>query len=639
MATGKALVEEPYAGDPHVAPSQCYSGTGRFDEGEVVPTATSRRCCKHGKIPAAMLALAMAVAAASAEAATYEISAPGGVGDVTALTNAFAEVGKSDTTGAQILLSPGVYDLRGTQIGSGGAHWRLDKKMKNGLIAGTGATPGDTILLGGGETDKKRIFHIWSTDASKPTTISNLTITGGYTTSDGGGIYGSTTNYGGNLILSHVIISNNYAKGSNGAGGGGVIHVKAYDCLFADNTCGNQHGGGLLTSADKHGAWNCVFSNNVVLTTSKYGAGYYCTGGGQCVGCKFYGNIGTSGIGAYMSGSGLVSNCVFRGNCPTNAANSNKLGGGLYLSSGECVDCKFFGNAADSGGGVYVASRSAVVRNCLFEGNAQTGWASGAALFVKASSPLALVSNCVFNANVAAKESSRTIISNAELVDCVITNHAVSQGHVVAGCNMTRCLFAYNQSNGNGLHVDVCTVYGTTPVSRTNANCVVAFNKSMGVNSITEGKQIVNCTYYGNYCDSGNYGATIRNCVAWNTLIVGNTTSSIGAMDVRRNFHQGEVHELYLTNCIFSASDIAVDADYLCNCKKVSPFKFRATSDGGEFDFRYSSPAFGAGVWEAWMAESVGARDFAGRPRVKFGAIDVGALECQNVPGFGISLR
>ena len=35
MTTGKALKGKPYAGNPHVAPSQCYGGTSRFDEGEV----------------------------------------------------------------------------------------------------------------------------------------------------------------------------------------------------------------------------------------------------------------------------------------------------------------------------------------------------------------------------------------------------------------------------------------------------------------------------------------------------------------------------------------------------------------------------------------------------------------------------
>ena len=43
MTTGKALNGKPYAGNPHVAPSQRYGGTSRFDEGEVASTATPRR--------------------------------------------------------------------------------------------------------------------------------------------------------------------------------------------------------------------------------------------------------------------------------------------------------------------------------------------------------------------------------------------------------------------------------------------------------------------------------------------------------------------------------------------------------------------------------------------------------------------
>ena len=38
----------------------------------------------------------------------YIIEAPDGVGDVVALTNAFAELNKANTTGAKILLKPGL---------------------------------------------------------------------------------------------------------------------------------------------------------------------------------------------------------------------------------------------------------------------------------------------------------------------------------------------------------------------------------------------------------------------------------------------------------------------------------------------------------------------------------------------------
>ncbi len=39
------------------------------------------------------------------------------------------------------------------------------------------------------------------------------------------------------------------------------------------------------------------------------------------------------------------------------------------------------------------------------------------------------------------------------------------------------------------------------------------------------------------------------------------------------------------------------------------------------------------------MVPVVGATDFAGRPRVKFGSIDAGALECQTFTHFILELR
>ena len=578
-----------------------------------------------------MVVLAGVVGVSALAGTTYNIPSPNDVGNaaaIAALTNAITAINAANSTGTRILLAPGVYDLSGvtTTIGGKvqGAHIYINTTCKNGLIAGMGETPGDTILLGGGETDKKTVMFIWTTNANQPTVVSNLTITGGWRAGDCGGLYGSTH---GGLIMRDCIVSNNYATGL----GAGVLRVKAYNCRFADNTSSSKNGGGFWSDTAGLGAQDCVFSNNV---TSANGGGVYLSGSGSyLVNCKFYDNSGANASGAYIIG--LVSNCVFKGNKPTAAANSNKLGGGLYLSSGECVDCKFFDNAADRGGGMYVASSSAVVRDCVFEGNKQTGWASGAAMFVNASSPLALVSNCVFNANTAAS-SSRTIISNAELVDCVITNHNITEGYILAGCNMTRCLFADNSTTGNGQHLDISTAYNTAAVSRTNVNCIVANNRAMGVNSITDGKKVINCTYYGNYCDSGNYGTTVHGCVCWNSIFTGNTVSGIGAAasDVRRNFLGGEA-QLYLTNCIFSLSDVDVDADYLSNCKKIptAQIKFRETESGGEFDIRASSPAFGAGAWEDWMADALGPLDFARRPRVMFGAIDVGALECQLIPG------
>ena len=520
------------------------------------------------KTSLASVALAV-VSAVSLAGTTYHIQAPGGIGDVVALTNAVTLIDAAATTGTRLLLEPGIYDLAGTSTGAGGAHIRFDKAHTDLLIAGLGATPGDTVLLGGGSADKKRILHVWSTSAKVSATISNLTVTGASTTTDAGGIYGSQY-----LVLRDLVISNNVAKGL----GAGCLRGKAYNCLFANNTATGKDGGGYWSDSADNGAWNCTFTGNV--------------------------------------------------------APSGNAGGGLYCSgaNSEVVGCTFIGNAADRGGGAYVGSSSTSIRNCLFTGNRQTGWASGAALFVNASSPLALVSNCVFNANVASVQSSRTIISNADLVDCVITNHAVPSGYVVAGCNMTRCLFAYNStSTANAQHLDIGTIYGGTPVSRTNVNCIIAYNHSYAAGAITDGKKVVNCTYYGNVCDIGNNGnsAIIHDGVAWNTLLAGNTVGG-NPMDVRRP---------YLTNCVFTASAIAVDADGLSGCKQTPNAKFEPTASGGALDIRHSAAARDAGVLQDWMVPVVGATDFAGRPRVKFSSIDAGALECQTFTHFILGLR
>jgi hypothetical protein len=94
-----------------------------------------------------------------------------------------------------------------------------------------------------------------------------------------------------------------------------------------------------------------------------------------------------------------------------------------------------------------------------------------------------------------------------------------------------------------------------------------------------------------------------------------------------------------MTNCVFSASSVAVDSDGFFNCKIAPNFKFASTADGGEYDIKKPSPAFDAGVVEEWMLPLLGDCDFAKRPRVKYDSIDVGALECQFAPPFAVILR
>ena len=624
---------------------------------------------------AATLGLAFSFSTSFA-ALEFKIPAPNGVGDVVALTNAFATLNRSSeaqAADAKILLSPGVYDLTGiwnTQYSSGAAHLYLNTRCKNALIAGTGDDPGDVILKGSGQVDKKIVLYIWNTSATQPTVVSNLTITGGYRNGDVGGVYGST--YGG-LVLKYVNITNNFATGL----GAGVLRAKMYNCLIADNRSTGKNGCGFWSDTANTGALDCIFSNNTSTAADKFGGGFYSEKeGGFLIRCKFYNNKAAYGAGAYvkngkiddcefydneasvsgggvyvsngsivnckifqgnkaLNGSGagvvgnsIVSNCLFKENGPAIGANSTKLGGGVYLSNSECIDCDFIGNYADGGGAIYVSTQGSLVRNCLFEKNRQSGWAGGAAILVNASSPLALVSNCVFNANVTAHSSQR-IVANAELVDCVITNNHNINGYLLAGCNMNRCYVADNDSWGDGQNLDIGTAYEETRVFRTNINCVIAFNvTSNGTNAITYDKTVLNCTYYSNAVNSG--ARIVRSSAAYNSLLVDNKIGN-SKLDVAGT--------QYLTNCVFSASSIAVDASGLSNCKLLPKFRFHPTADGGEYDIKGVSSVFNAGLLEDWMRPLLGARDFAGRERVKFDAVDIGALECQVFPYTAIILR
>lgn len=568
--------------------------------------------------------------AASLTAKEYIIEAPDGVGDVVALTNAFKKSHYASTA-VKILLKPGVYDLSGIKM-DGSRHLLCYALKATSVIAGLGTTPGDTVLLGGGATDNCRIMDLYGGDV----TVSNLTVTGGYLSgnSDGAGING-----GPNVCYRHLIVSNNYAKGSGGGGAGGCMKGSAYNCIFVDNRTG-KYGAALYVDSNECGAWDCVFSNNVAAS---HGGAFYATSActtGYLQNCEFHCNVGAGGSGAYIGGSACVSNCVFKGNRYDGTAGYATRGGGLYIAKGVCCDSEFVENASDGGGGLYVDSGEALVSKCLFEKNRQTGWGSGAAVFVNAARPLATVSNCVFNFNISTNYSSRTIVSNADLVDCVVTNHYVD-GAVLQNCNLTRCFVADNVSTvGSGVDLDDVKTEDIGKMSRTNVNCVFVGNHLTATTVTTGDKIVINCTYYSNRLDSSNFGAPVSNCRVWNSLFADNIVAGV-KRDMRRFDHQGNVIQRYLTNCVFKTvlSDFDVNADGYHNCKVAPNFKFTLTADGGEYDIKKTSPVFNAGVIEDWMLPLLDGCDFAKRPRIKYDKIDVGALECQFAPPFAVILR
>ena len=398
-----------------------------------------------------------------------EIPAPGGVGNVTALTNALAHI----SSYRNVLLKPGVYDLKDVEMESG-SHLSL-RAGGHGII-GLGDGPEDTVLLGGGSAAGCRILTLTGSSASSIACVSNLTLTGGYTTKDGGAFYGNN--------FAHAldcVISNNYATGTWQAGGGAIRMGFARRCYFADNRTdgANGHHGGAMwcNDATYQGAVDCVFTNN-----------YGCEGGG-------------------LRGSAIVRGCTFVGNAASRTASTGK-GGGVCRAS--VYDCKFIENSGYAGGGL---AMSAVVSNCVFVGNsARTGYteSGGGALWYEGGGTII---DCAFTNNTAPGQGGTVNLYKKEgdvvptrFVNCTFSGsisdysggaimHSGQTEVHVEGCYFTNNL-AKGTANATGCGGAINLTRGYVADSTFECNEVQGSAKKGGaIWCNTPGLCITNCTF------------------------------------------------------------------------------------------------------------------------------------------------
>ena len=552
---------------------------------------------KFAKKSLSIAVVATSVTIPMAVEAAFErtIEAPGGVGDVVALTNALTELNAlaaGSRNNARIWLSEGTYDLSGLYMYSS-HHLRIET-CNGGLLAGLGDRPGATILLGGGEAGAHGVLSIADAGNWGCFTVSNLTVTGGWTAGDGGGIESDPTNKG-NVDYRCLIVSNNYAAGSlSTRGGGGCYNGRAFQCLFENNRTG-QMGGGFIVSGKRarfedegQGAWNCAFTNN----TAANGGGIAIKGG-QCVGCEFYGNSSTGGGGgAYV---GAVSYETYSGNL----TNTTRIVGCQFLrTTGEAVYCDVSGKAVS-------------------------------------------MSNCV----VSAGSGNTGTLRFCDMVDCQVVANT-NAGGIVRNCHMNRCTVRGNAVTSKNLTIDSCDAHG----SHTNVNCLIEANGylSPAYGPVFKNKVFVNCTIVGNDAANSNYGCPIDACALWNCVLWGNKIGST-LRDVRTKIKGGGEYSMALTNCVFVSSDLdaadvgvdgAVTHEGFGGCRQVAKSALKLVDEpNGDYTPKTRSPLYNTGLADDWVVALVGGMDLAGKRRLFGSGLDVGAYESQRFPpGFLLSV-
>ena len=510
-------------------------------------------------------------------------------GNVTALTNALADYTAYDT---KIFLEPGVYDLRGVYANAN-SHLRFDSPYISGkgaqkrYLIGLGEKPGDTILLGGGEAEAHRVIEATGNNYGCAT-ISNMTITGGWTSGDGGGVSGN-----GVVKIYDCIISNNHATGTWAAGGGGAVESTAVtNCIFRGNKVTYESGGGLYTTMANASVVGCTFEDNA---SAKGGAGLW-AGGTQ------------------------VSNCVFRNN-----ASGSGAGGGLYVTGMVSVaKCRFEGNTSKNpGGGLW--ANGATVSDSYFRGN--VGGSKCYDVATDSRDSHTTLERCIL---VGEESRSGLFFENLVFRDSIVSNYFSTSDNVFRTCDMYGCLIVGNKATYSGGGVPVDRGGGVT----TNANCVFLRNNSY-INSITDNKTIVNCLYVENTNNSLAYGYIVKNGKCYNTVFLDN---SIGGT---KDFRSGAY--VPMVNCTYSyIVDPQLPDDGSCvGCFKMTRAQMRLLHDPAmPFAVRASSPLRNKGYEEDWILSILGDKDFYGLPRVSWGRLDIGPTESQGeLPGSLMFLR
>ena len=254
-------------------------------------------------LPAALIpALLMLVLAGGATASAQVVTntADSGPGTLrSAITNA--------ASGAVITFAP---SLSGTTI-----------TLSNTLTINTNLTIDASALPGGLQINGNHAVQIFNVASTITVFLNSLTITNGYSTNNGGGIYN-----GGTLTLTNCTLSGNSAESDYGGGICNVGLLTLNQCTLSGNSAAIYCGG--IYNYDQLTLNQCTLSGNS-------GGGIYNVGGTSMTNTIVAGNSGTdiasySDSGVTYGGSNLVQSVYgygFTGPAPlTNAPDLAPLG-------------------------------------------------------------------------------------------------------------------------------------------------------------------------------------------------------------------------------------------------------------------------------------------------------------------------
>lgn len=258
------------------------------------------------------------------------------------LRAAVMQANKISGAGATIILPSGTYTLTRpivtTDADDSGDLNLSTPASGNPVINIVGAGPSTTII------DGSQIDAIFNVENTRTANISGVTIRNGYANglpSYGGGILNE-----GNLSLSNVVVSNNFATV-----GGGIATFRSLSIINSSviNNSATNYGGGIYS---EQAGPTMIIASTIAFNTALGGAGIS-SNALTMVNSTVANNIATENGGAIYEFSSTPPN-IYNSTIAFNDANHNS-------------------NMSGSGGGVYSQQATVNIRNTLLAGNTING--------------------------------------------------------------------------------------------------------------------------------------------------------------------------------------------------------------------------------------------------------------------------
>jgi predicted outer membrane repeat protein len=339
------------------------------------------------------------------------------------------------------------------------------------------------------------------------------------------------------VTLENIAIINGYCenpdeslplKKYSGAGisvGEGVTLILK-NCIFKNNKVYNGNGAALITNENCNvEIEKCTFENNTSIRDSDQPWDDFKAGMASAIYSKWGSTLSITDS-TFKSNNAYLTTVLLVSYHNSTAYDTSKLyvkdcrfedntvekRGVIYLDElgeGEILDSTFINNHSPESTGTVVldSSKSAVVKNCLFEGN---DGVNGAGIYLD-----------IFEGNSA----------NVQIADCrFINNFASSNGGAVYSkngiLNINNCIFENNRCNKNGgaiystggsLTVSASTFNANRAnnggaIYSTTANAHIANSNFINNNANNKGASVYltgfayleNCVYLGNYAPNDN---------------------------------------------------------------------------------------------------------------------------------------